>query len=261
MQANERLIEIYQYTVSQLKAVVEKFGITQDELHIAGDFLNRAGKENVCRSLVDVTLAMASMDATVRLKYGTRPSIEGPYYGTHPVRSDGNLIDEPKTDDDVVLHISGIVSDASTGLPINGAHVDFWQADSHGKYDLNGSNLRGVVITDSAGRYRTTTLVPKSYSEHDHDQIGELFCAMGRPCSRAAHIHVRVSSLGEVRLTTQLFIPDSPYLDSDYVEGAVTPDLILTLEPEVGSGSDGAPAAFTAKFDFVVPNTSLIGTS
>jgi hypothetical protein len=49
------------------------------------------------------------------------------------------------------------------------------------------------------------------------------------------------------RLTTQLFIAGSPYLDSDYVEGAVSPDLVIQLEPELRM--PGAPPAYRARFD------------
>ena len=68
---------------------------------------------------------------------------------------------------------------------------------------------------------------------------------MGKPNTRAAHVHAKVSVGGKLRLTTQIFMPTSSFLDKDYVEGAASDDLIVKLEP------DGANA-FRTRFDFSV---------
>ena len=44
--------------------------------------------------------------------------------------------------------ITGKVINFFTCKPISGAVLDFWQADSNGKYDIVGFNLRGKVISD-----------------------------------------------------------------------------------------------------------------
>ena len=232
--------------------VVHEFGITQDELHLADDYMNRAGQAGVCRSLLDVALAMTSIDATVRVSNGTRPNLEGPYHDRHPIRPDRILLDRDPGPGAERLTLSGAVTDAATGLPIPGAHVDLWQADHGGHYDLAGSHLRGILVTDAEGRYRATTIVPLDYSDHDADPIGELFRAMGRHNRRAAHIHAKISVDGVECLTTQLFIPGSPYLDSDYVEGAVSPDLIIELIADEDAASRDGPLMQRAQFDFVV---------
>ena len=41
MSENARLKAIHAAVVEKLKEVVREFAITQDELHVAGDFLNR----------------------------------------------------------------------------------------------------------------------------------------------------------------------------------------------------------------------------
>src|SRR3546814_19617662 len=87
-------------------------------------------------------------------------------------------------------------------------------------------------------RYRARTSVPKDYSDHDHDPIGELFRAMGRHNRRAAHIHVKIWDGDHCLLTTQLFVPGNPYLDSDYVEGAVSDDLLIDMKPGVSGDAD-----------------------
>ncbi len=244
----ERLKAIHAAVVAALKGVVREYAITQDELHLAGDFLNRLGQAGMCRSLVDVSLAMTSIDVTKRAQGGTRPNLEGPFHTTHPLRADGDLMDQAPGEEAVELTLSGVVTDAEDGRPLSGVRLDFWQADHEGHYDHDGGHLRGQVITDAQGRYSIRTVKPRDYSDHDHDPIGELYRAMGRHNRRAAHIHVKAWVGACEILNTQLFIAGAPYLDSDYVEGAVSDDLLLHLEP-AGLDSRGKPAA-RAQFDF-----------
>jgi protocatechuate 3,4-dioxygenase beta subunit len=76
-------------------------------------------------------------------------------------------------------------------------------------------------------------VLPQDYPQHQHDPIGELLEAMGMEVYRAAHIHLKVRVGGEERLTTQFFMAESPHLESDYVVGAVTPDLVIAKEVAV----------------------------
>lgn len=242
--AQARLNAIWLDTVARLKEVVRAHRVTQDELHAAGDYLNRLGQAGMCRSLLDVALAMTSVEATGGSDLGTRPNLEGPYHAAHPLRPDGNLLDQPAKDGAQLLLVTGTVTDAGTGEIIPGARLDFWQADGDGIYDRAGTHLRGVVLTDGDGRYAIRTVLPNDYSEHDHDPIGELFRAMGKHNTRAAHIHLKASVGGDILLTTQIFMPTSTFLDKDYVEGAVSDDLIAVLTPDVAD-----PAMLHARFD------------
>ena len=240
---DERLRTIWLATVAKLKEVVREFRITQAELHAAGDYFNRLGQSGMCRSLIDVALAMTSVDVTSPAGGGTRSNLEGPYHAEHPPRPDGRLVDRAFTPDTPTLVLEGVVSEAGTGAPLEGVTLDFWQADEDGIYDREGSHLRGVVQSGPDGAYRIETVVPSDYSEHDHDPIGELFRAMGKPNTRAAHIHVKASLDGRELLTTQIFMPTSSFLDRDYVEGAVSSDLILDLVPT------GEKNRHTGRFD------------
>ena len=203
----------------------------------------------MCRSLLDVSLALTSVAAIGAVKGGTRSNLEGPYHAKHPLRADGNLIEKPVPAAFPRLTLTGTLRDLR-GKPIAGATLDFWQADSAGIYDRKGTHLRGMVKTDSQGRYVVHTVLPHDYSEHDHDPIGELFRAMGKPNTRAAHIHLKVNVDGEERLTTQIFMPNSAFLRKDYVEGAVSDDLIVKLEPQ--PMGPGATPAYRANFDIVL---------
>lgn len=249
VEGNERLKAIYARTVEKLKEVVREFEIDQDELHLAGDYLNRLGQAGFCRSLLDVALAMTSVDVTARVEGGTRPNLEGPFHrDASPLRPDGDLFGGAEPGPGMkVLFLSGRVTDAGTGAPLPGAILDFWQADDEGHYDLDRFSLFGKVPADAEGRYKVRTAVPLDYSDHDHDPIGELFRAMGRHNRRSAHIHLKVWHEGRCLLTTQLFIPGNPFLGSDYVEGAVSDDLLLDMKPVAGR-----PGTYEAEFDIAV---------
>jgi protocatechuate 3,4-dioxygenase beta subunit len=250
MTSEERLNAIWARTVEKLKEVVHEFKITEDDLHVAGDYLNRLGQSGMGRSLIDVSLALTAVAANAPGRKGTRSNLEGPYHAQHPIRPDGNIMDKPAAPDAALLTLDGTVTDVATGKPLPNAQLDFWQTDSNGLYDRKGTHLRGIVITDAQGRYRLSTVLPSDYAEHDHDPIGELFRAMGKPNTRAAHVHIKVSVGGKLVLTTQVFMPTSTFLDRDYVEGAVSDDLIVKLEPDPTAA--GANNAYRARFDLGV---------
>ena len=250
MTSEERLNAIWARTVEKLKEVVHEFKITEDELHVAGDYLNRLGQSGMGRSLIDVSLALTAVAANTPGRKGTRSNLEGPYHAKHPLRPDGNIMDKPPAPDAALLTLDGTVTDANTGKPLPGAQVDFWQTDSNGLYDRKGTHLRGIVVADNRGHYKLSTVLPSDYAEHDHDPIGELFRAMGKPNTRAAHVHIKVSVGGRLVLTTQVFMPTSTFLDRDYVEGAVSEDLIVKLEPD--PAAKGPNTAYRARFDLAV---------
>lgn len=243
MSERERIVEVWNATRDALQGVVRDLQITQEELLFAARYFNRLGQSGMFPSLLFVALGMTSVDATRTRLGGTRPNMEGPFYKPGaPERPEGNLLEAQPGADATELHLEGEVTDAGTGRAIADAELDFWQADQNGTYDQSGFHLRGIVRSDGHGRYRVRTVVPRDYSEHDADPIGELFRAMGRHNRRAAHIHLKVRKPGYVPLATQIFMPDSEYLDSDYVEGAVSPDLTLRFE-------HGTPRAVHAHFD------------
>jgi protocatechuate 3,4-dioxygenase beta subunit len=226
----DRLISVWRASCEALQKVVTDLKITQDELNFAGLYFNRLGVSGMFPSFLAVGLAMTSMRITER-NGGTPGNLEGPYHVKNaPVREDGVLLEREPGPEARFLDLSGQVRDAKTGKPLENVELDFWNADENGIYDHEGYHLRGRVLTDAEGRYRVHGIVPKDYSEHDHDPIGELFHAMERHNRRAAHIHLKVRKQGYVRLTTQLYMPDGEYLFNDYVEGAVLPELVIQFD-------------------------------
>ena len=107
--------------------------------------------------------------------------------------------------------------------PVQGALVDFWQADGNGMYDNAGYKLRGHQFADAAGRYRLETIVPGVYP------------------GRTRHFHVRVQAPNRPVLTTQLYFPGEPENKKDFIFNA---KLVVALS--------GSPADKNANFDFVL---------
>ena len=107
--------------------------------------------------------------------------------------------------------------------PIAGALLDFWQCDNAGEYDNAGFLLRGHQFSDAAGAYRLETVVPAIYP------------------GRTRHIHVKVQAPNNPVLTTQVYFPDVPENQHDFL---FQRELLMTLRDD-GTGKLG-------RFDFVL---------
>ncbi len=114
--------------------------------------------------------------------------------------------------------------------PIEGALLDFWQADNDGAYDNVGYKLRGHQFTDKDGRYELTTVVPGLYP------------------GRTRHIHVKVQAPNQSVLITQLYFPDEPSNASDRI---FDPALVMDLQErdDKAEQEEGALGFFTYVLD------------
>ena len=97
--------------------------------------------------------------------------------------------------------VAGVVRSAASCDPIEGARVEWWQANPGGEYD---DQHRGSLLTGESGGYGFETDFPPPYA--------------GRP----SHIHFKVFAPGYRTLTTQLY-PRSG-------QGRVRFDLVLVKE-------------------------------
>ena len=109
--------------------------------------------------------------------------------------------------------------------PVAGAVVDFWQADSNGKYDNDGFTLRGHHFTDANGVYHLETIKPALYG--------------GGYFARTPHLHVKVQGRETKLLTTQLFFPDESKANRQ--DSIYRDDLLVDLKP---SQDDALHATF-----------------
>ncbi|WNQ10560.1 hypothetical protein MJA45_23540 [Paenibacillus aurantius] len=153
---------------------------------------------------------------------GTPEVTEGPYSTPNsPERS--SLLEEGMAG--VKLTVSGFVLNRDC-QPVQGALLDFWQADSKGSYDNTGFRLRGHQYTDSSGAFRLETVVPGLYP------------------GRTRHLHVKVQAPKGKVLTTQLFFPGEP---GNAKDGIYRKELLLEKMETADNQQKGA-------FTFVLPS-------
>jgi protocatechuate 3,4-dioxygenase beta subunit len=150
---------------------------------------------------------------------------EGPFYPIHQQTDmDADLTriaghEERATGE--VICVSGQVLDES-GVPIEGALVDIWQANANGRYLHEGDTSDAPLDpnfqywaqmkTDAEGRYRYTTIKPAAYA------------AMGE-WVRPPHIHYKVSRRGYRELTTQMYFAGEALNEKDLLLLEVPEDL------------------------------------
>lgn len=140
---------------------------------------------------------------------------EGPFYPKHQqVDKDTDLTRiEGHTEQaqGQMIRVTGQVLD-DKGQPVEGALVDIWQANSHGRYrheddpamvpdDPNFQGW-GMVKTDAEGRYAFTTIKPGSYKVDEN-------------WSRPPHIHYKVSRRGYHEITTQMYFAGEVLNETD----------------------------------------------
>ena len=169
----------------------------------------------------------ASTTATTSLANTLAPTPanpKGPYYPKYP---------QSDTDTDLtqieghterargqLVRVTGQVLD-DLGQPIEGALVDIWQANSHGRYPHEDDPARvpedphfqgwGMVKTDAEGRYAFTTIKPGAYK-------------INRSWTRPPHIHYKVSRRGYHEVITQMYFAGEALNEKDALLGSVEPD-------------------------------------
>lgn len=115
--------------------------------------------------------------------------------------------------------VAGRVLDEG-GRAVPNALIEVWQANAAGRYvhsqDQHDAPLdpnflgAGRALTDSAGRYRFTTIRPGAYPWRNHPNAW-----------RPAHIHFSVFGTAFIqRLVTQMYFPGDPLLPLDPIFNA-----------------------------------------
>lgn len=144
--------------------------------------------------------------STTSKLHGTPQQTEGPYFvdgmpNRSDIRSDtSNDVIEKGVELILIIHVYGI--DNGSCVPIKGAKVDIWHANSQGVYSAVGDMgtnqnnfLRGYQVTDNNGTAKFMTIYPGWYQ------------------GRAIHIHDKVRTFNELQnnleWTSQIYFNDS----------------------------------------------------
>jgi catechol 1,2-dioxygenase len=147
------------------------------------------------------------------------------------------------------------------GNPVAGARIDVWQANDEGFYDVQQKglqpdfNLRGVFTTGADGSYWFKAVKPKFYPIPDDGPVGQLLGRLGRHPFRPAHLHYIISAEGYDTLTTHIFDPDDPYINSDAVFGvkeSLLADFRKESDPAKAAAMGFAGPYWDVSFDFVL---------
>lgn len=261
-----RLRVVLTSLVRHLHGFVREVGLSSEEWACAIAFLTRTGQ--ACSPtrqefiLLSDTLGISMLVDAVshRTACGaTESTVLGPFYVDGPpllplgADISGGLEGEP-------LLVAGSVS-SSHGEALAGATIDVWQSDAEGFYDVQKDHdapaLRARFLCDDQGRFNFRSIVPSSYPIPDDGPVGEMLRATGRHPFRPAHIHFLLSAPGHETLTTQIFVPGDPYLESDAVFG-VKASLIgdfVRQSQLADDGSDASGAWRELRHDFVLTPT------
>ncbi len=95
------------------------------------------------------------------------------------------------------LHVAGKVCN-TRGQAVEGVAIDIWQANHHGRYDVEGYRYRSRLQLGSHTDYTLETVMPGHYSD--------------RP---AQHIHYLITAPGHQNLVTQIYFATDEWFEGD----------------------------------------------
>lgn len=176
---------------------------------------NKMDRRTIIKAGVGIAASAVTAGVMAEPSKPTPANPEGPFYPKHQQLdkdTDLTMIDG-HTDraQGEVIRVTGQVLD-EMGNPVEGALVDIWQANSHGRYHHEDDpatapkdpNFQGwgMVRTDAQGRYSFTTIKPGAYK-------------VDGTWRRPPHIHYKISRRGYHELTTQMYFAGEELNDTD----------------------------------------------
>ena len=264
--SDARLKQVMEVVTRKLHEAVKELEPTEEEWMKAIFFLTRTG--HTCTDwrqefilLSDVLGVSMLVDAINNRKPSgaSESTVLGPFHvaDAPELPMGANICLDQKGEDMV---IGGRILDTE-GRPIENAVLDVWQANDEGFYDVQQKgiqpdfNLRGVFRTGKDGQYWFRAVKPKYYPIPDDGPVGKLLDALGRHPYRPAHLHYIIKADGFETLTTHIFDPDDPYIDSDAVFGvkkSLLAKFVWMDDPKRAEQLDFGNPFWETKFDFVL---------
>lgn len=242
---NDRTRQLVQQLVVSLHQYAKDVQLTHEEwrgaltfLHACADISSESRSEF---SLLSDVLGVSSLVDLLAGKPGATPgSVLGPFHsaGSPWLSNPVKLIGANKG---IPVVFRGRVCDVE-GNPLPSASIDFWQNASNGLYwqvdpQQPTDNLRCQLEVDAEGKFEISTTRPVPYEiPTDGPVWRDLVQPAQRSSWRTAHAHVIVSAPAHVKLVTELFDSEDPYLDADAVFGvrdALVGTFKSTQDPEL----------------------------
>lgn len=191
--------------------------------------INKLSRRSILTAGAGMAATAMTATAMAELMPVTPANPEGPFYPKQQqvdMDTDLTLIEgHTERAQGQVIRVTGQVLD-DQGDPVEGALVDIWQANTHGRYhhedDPNtapeDSNFQGwgMVKTDAEGRYAFTTIKPGAYGVDEN-------------WTRPPHIHYKVSRRGYHEITTQMYFAGEALNESDSLLRSVAEDSRASL--------------------------------
>lgn len=263
--SSPRLKELFDAMLDSARQFIRDHHLTHAEYRQAVAFALEVAEKGEIPLFLDVLFEATVDQVDSAGREGTASSVEGPFYIPNaPAMKSPAVLPHRANEPGEVLFLSGTVR-SNDGAPLADAIVDVWQADAEGAYSHFNIppadapfNLRARVATDKDGGFEIQTWLPASYEIPKHGPTGEILKATGRHAWRPAHVHFRLSHPGFQTLTTQLFVSDDPWIDSDVV-GAVKAPLVINFErhskPEELRERGQQHPFRTVRYDFVLASS------
>jgi catechol 1,2-dioxygenase len=235
--SDPRLREIMVSLVKHLHGFVRDVRLTEAEFREAAAIVGELGKlsTDTHNEVILIAGSLGVSSLVCLLNNGdqgnteTAQSLLGPFWRLHSPRvANGGSIVRSATSGPA-LFVDGRVVDQA-GHPVVGAEVDVWHASPVGLYENQDPeqadmNLRGKFTTDADGRFAFRSVMMIGYPIPTHGVVGRLLKAQDRHPYRPAHLHALIFKPGFKVLTSQVYDPADPHIDSD-VQFGVTSALI-----------------------------------
>ncbi len=267
-----RFQEIMRSLVRHLHAFIREVELTEEEWFEGIRFLTKAGQISDDNRqefiLLSDTLGVSMLVIGINNRKpadATESTVFGPFYvADAPLYKNGDDLANGAPGEP--CFVQGQVRSIN-GEPIANAHLDVWQADDEGLYDVQYEDLaeargRGHLYADDDGRYHFRTVKPESYPIPDDGPVGEMLNAANRSPWRPAHIHFKVSAPGYETVVTHVFEKGDEHLDSDAVFGVKDSLVADFVRHEPGVAPDGTKVSvpyYTMSYDFVLVPAEAVG--
>jgi len=252
--ADPRLKRVMDSLVKHLHAFAREVDLTEEEWFSGIEFLTRCGritddKRQEFILLSDVLgLSMLTVAQNNDKPAGcTEATVFGPFHveGAPHYALGADISNGARG---VACLVRGTVRGID-GEPVANAHMDVWQSDEDGLYDVQHPEIghaqaRGIVHSDGDGRYHFRSILAVPYAIPHDGPVGDLLKACGRHPWRPAHLHFLIKADGYEKLITHVFRSDDRYLDSDTVFG-VRQSLIADWRQQ-------ADGSYIVEYDFVL---------